>query len=159
MSGTIPKGLLNCQWFWKDCQCFEINDSYQFYVKITNAPLILYWYYVILNCYECSVVSVRKVLVRSRSWNAWTWWLVGGRPLADYIISKQFFRHLLAALPRSPHLQTQLQAVPVLSIFSVPFSYFIFIFYLPLCTLPDFASVSSLASLQFLPCFRRTNNL
>ena len=34
-------------------------------------------------------------------------------------------------------------------IFSVTFSYFIFIFYLPWCTLPDIPSVSSLASLPF----------
>ena len=41
-------------------------------------------------------------------------------------------------------------------IFSVPFSYFLFIFYFPRCTLPDFPSVSSLASLPFLPCHRTT---
>ena len=42
-------------------------------------------------------------------------------------------------------------------IFSVPFSYFLFIFYLPQCTLPDFPSDSSLASLQFLSsCHRAT---
>ena len=35
-------------------------------------------------------------------------------------------------------------------IISAPFSYFILIFYLPRCTLPDFSSVSSLASLPFL---------
>ena len=37
-------------------------------------------------------------------------------------------------------------------IFSVPFSYFLFIFNLPRCTLPDFLYVSSLASLIFLSC-------
>ena len=37
-------------------------------------------------------------------------------------------------------------------IFFAPFSYFLFIFYLPLYTLPDFSSVSFLASLPFLPC-------
>ena len=41
-------------------------------------------------------------------------------------------------------------------IFSVPFSHFSFIFYLPRCTLQDFPSVSSLASLPFLPCCHRT---
>ena len=41
-------------------------------------------------------------------------------------------------------------------IFSVLYSYFIFIFYLPRCTLPDFPSVSSLASLPFLSCCHRT---
>ena len=41
-------------------------------------------------------------------------------------------------------------------IFSVHFSYFLFIFYLPHCTLPDFLSVSSLASLPFLPYCHRT---
>ena len=39
-------------------------------------------------------------------------------------------------------------------IFFDPFSYFVF--YLPPCTLPDFLSVSSLASLPFLPCCHRT---
>merc|ERR1719154_945076 len=34
--------------------------------------------------------------------------------------------------------------------------YFIFIIYLPRCTLPNFPSVSSLASLLFLPCCHRT---
>ena len=41
-------------------------------------------------------------------------------------------------------------------IFSVPFSYSLFIFYLPRCTQLDFHSVSSLASLPFLPCCHRT---
>ena len=41
-------------------------------------------------------------------------------------------------------------------IFSVPFSYFLFIFYLPRWILPDFPSVSSLASLPFLPCCYQT---
>ena len=42
-------------------------------------------------------------------------------------------------------------------IFSAPFSYFLFIFYLPrIYLLPDFPSVSSLASLPFLPCCHRT---
>jgi len=39
-----------------------------------------------------------------------------------------------------------------LLIFSVPFSYFLLIFHLPRCTLPDFPPVSSLASLPFLSC-------
>ena len=43
-------------------------------------------------------------------------------------------------------------------IFSVLYSYFIFIFYLPRCTLPDFPSVSSLVFLPFLPCHRTTNS-
>ena len=43
-------------------------------------------------------------------------------------------------------------------VFSVPFSYFIFIFYLPRCTQPDFASVFTLASLQFLSCCHHNNN-
>ena len=34
--------------------------------------------------------------------------------------------------------------------------YFLFIFYHPLCTIPDFPSVSSLASLSFLSCCHRT---
>jgi len=38
-------------------------------------------------------------------------------------------------------------------IFSVPFSYFLVIFFLPRCTLSDFPSVSSLASLPFLSCW------
>ena len=42
--------------------------------------------------------------------------------------------------------------------FSVIFSYFLFIFYLPRCTLPDFPSVSSLASLPFLPCCHLTTS-
>ena len=37
-------------------------------------------------------------------------------------------------------------------IFSVSFSYFLYIFYLPRCTLSHFPSASSLASLPFLPC-------
>ena len=41
-------------------------------------------------------------------------------------------------------------------IFSVPFSYFLFIFHLPRCTLPDFPIVSFLASLLFLSCYHRT---
>ena len=41
-------------------------------------------------------------------------------------------------------------------IFSVPFSCFIFIFYLTRCILLNFPSVSSLASLPFLPCCHRT---
>ena len=41
-------------------------------------------------------------------------------------------------------------------IFSVPFSYFLFIFKLPWFTLPDFSSVSSLASLPFSLCRHRT---
>ena len=40
--------------------------------------------------------------------------------------------------------------------FSVPFFYFLFIFYLSRCTLPDFSSVSSAASLPFSPCCHRT---
>ena len=43
-------------------------------------------------------------------------------------------------------------------IFSVLFSYFLFIFYLPWCTLPDFPSVSSLASLPCLFCCDHNNN-
>ena len=43
-------------------------------------------------------------------------------------------------------------------IFSVPFSYFLFIFYLPRCTQPDFPFVSFLASLPFLPCFHHNKN-
>ena len=34
--------------------------------------------------------------------------------------------------------------------------HFLFIFYLPRCTLPDFHSVSALASLPFLSCCHRT---
>ena len=41
-------------------------------------------------------------------------------------------------------------------IFSVPFTYFIFIFNLTRCILPEFLSISSLASLPFLPCCHRT---
>ena len=41
-------------------------------------------------------------------------------------------------------------------IFYVPFSYLLFIFYLPRRTLLDFPSVSSLASLSFLSCCHRT---
>ena len=41
-------------------------------------------------------------------------------------------------------------------IFSVPLSYFLFIFYLPWCTLIDFHSVSFLVSLPFLFCCYRT---
>ena len=40
-------------------------------------------------------------------------------------------------------------------IFSVPLSYFLLIFYLPRCTLPDFPSVSPLTSLPFLPCIQQ----
>ena len=36
--------------------------------------------------------------------------------------------------------------------------YFLFIFYLSRCTLPDFPSVSSLASQPFLSCFSSINN-
>ena len=43
-------------------------------------------------------------------------------------------------------------------IFSIPFSYFLFVFYLPRCTIPDFPSVSSLAFLPFLPCCHYNNN-
>ena len=43
-------------------------------------------------------------------------------------------------------------------IFSVPLSYFLFIFYLPQCTLPDFPSDSSLASLPFSPCCHHNHN-
>ena len=57
----------------------------------------------------------------------------------------------------SPRLQTQ-AGVSCL-IFFAPFSYFLFIFSLPRCTLPDFPSViSSLASLPFLPCCHDNNN-
>ena len=42
--------------------------------------------------------------------------------------------------------------------FSVPFSYFLFIFYLPRCTLPDFPSFSSLASLLLLSYCHHDNN-
>ena len=50
----------------------------------------------------------------------------------------------------SSHLQTQIQMVPVLfSLKSVLFSYFLFIYYLSRCTISDFPSVSSLASLPF----------
>ena len=41
-------------------------------------------------------------------------------------------------------------------IFSVSLSYFLFIFYLLRCTLPDFPSVSSLAPLPFLSCCYQT---
>ena len=34
--------------------------------------------------------------------------------------------------------------------------YFLFIFYLPWCTIPDFPSISSLISLPFLFCCHRT---
>ena len=43
-------------------------------------------------------------------------------------------------------------------IISVPFSYFLFIYYLPRCTLPDFTSVSTLASVPFLACCHHNNN-
>ena len=36
------------------------------------------------------------------------------------------------------------------------FLYFLFIFYLPRCTLPHFPSISSIASLPFLSCCHRT---
>ena len=49
-----------------------------------------------------------------------------------------------------PHLHTQIQTVPVLSSL-YPSLISIFIFYLHRCTLPDFPSVFSLASLPFLP--------
>ena len=42
--------------------------------------------------------------------------------------------------------------------FSVPFSYCLFSFYLPRCTLPDFPSFSSLASQPFLSCCHHNNN-
>ena len=42
-------------------------------------------------------------------------------------------------------------------IFSVRFSYLLFIFYLPRCTLPDFPTVSSLASLLCLSCHHINN--
>ena len=43
-------------------------------------------------------------------------------------------------------------------IFSVPFSYFLFIFYLPRCILLDFPSASSLASLPFFTLLSSNNN-
>ena len=43
-------------------------------------------------------------------------------------------------------------------IFSVPFSYFLFIFYLPQGTLPDFPSASSLTCLQFSSCCHHNSN-
>ena len=55
-----------------------------------------------------------------------------------------------------PHLQTQLPDGARLT-FSWPLSYiYFFIFYLPRCTLPDFPSVSFLASLPFLSFYRTT---
>ena len=39
------------------------------------------------------------------------------------------------------------------------FLYFLFIFYFPRCTLPDFLSTSSHASLPFLSCCHRTTTL
>ena len=41
-------------------------------------------------------------------------------------------------------------------IFSLPFSYFLFILYFHRCILPDYLSVSSLASLPLLPCCHQT---
>ena len=37
-------------------------------------------------------------------------------------------------------------------------SYFLFIFYFPRCTLPDFPSVSSLTSFPYLPCHHNNKN-
>ena len=42
-------------------------------------------------------------------------------------------------------------------IFSILFSYLLFIFYIPWYTLPDFPPVSSLASLPLLPCCHQNN--
>ena len=44
-------------------------------------------------------------------------------------------------------------------IFSVSFSYFLFTFYLPRYTLPDFSSIFSLASLPFLSCWYETTTI
>ena len=53
-------------------------------------------------------------------------------------------------------LQTQFQDSSPPTFFWPALFYFLFIFHLPRCTLPDLPSVSSLASLRFLSCCHRT---
>ena len=78
-----------------------------------------------------------------------------GRKLADNSTDNEHKWQQVISEDTSPPNSNTSSFRPV---FSVPFSYFLFIFFFSRCTLPDFPSVSFLASLPFLPCCHHGNN-
>ena len=76
-----------------------------------------------------------------------------GRKLADNSTDNEHKWQQVISEDTSPPNSNTSSFRPV---FSVPFSYFLFIFFFSRCTLPDFPSVSFLASLPFSPRCHRT---
>jgi len=93
---------------------------------------------------KCHLVEIGNAQANFSSLHYYFWWIT--YLLADPCESQS----------HEGNLTSKLKYRRFSSFFSVPFSYFLFIFYLRRFTLPDFPSVSSLASLPFSPCCHRT---
>ena len=93
---------------------------------------------------KCHLVEIGNAQANFSSLHYYFWWIT--YLLADPCESQS----------HEGNLTSKLKYRWFSSFFSVPFSYFLFIFYLPRCTLPDFLSISSLASLLFYLVFTTT---